>query len=262
MQTEEEGLKKLYSQYKWLTVISLYLMALLQGLHAIFFSIFFWLSLGFGLIALNYYIALRRMEQPNVQWQRSGAGNPFQNKGKLVTNIIAIVVGLTIILITFGLIFSSDDSDETQAQTQSTQEVSSEQNNQNAEPTIYQLAAKEYDNQNYRKSISMCRQALISQPQNLDLILLLGDNYGSLKQYDSSYVWFNKAYELGARSAYLSHWMAYFYDEKGETSRAIEFYKDAVRQDSTRTQIYDRLAELEPSRAAWYKSKSDQWRAK
>jgi tetratricopeptide (TPR) repeat protein len=262
MQTEEEGLKKLYRQYKWLTIISLYLMALLQGLHAIFFSIFFWLSLGFGLIALNYYIALRRKEQPNVEWQRSGASSPFQNKGKLITTMIAIVIGGSIVLATFGLILSSDDSDESQTQAQTAQENSSGQSNQATELTAYQLAAKEYDNQDYRKSISMCRQALSSQPQDIDLILLLGDNYGSLKQYDSSYVWFSKAYELGARSAYLSHWMAYFYDEKGETSRAIEFYKDAVRQDSTRTQIYDRLAELEPSRAAWYKSKSDQWRAK
>jgi hypothetical protein len=93
-------------------------------------------------------------------------------------------------------------------------------------------------------------------------MLVLGDSYGALKQNDSSFIWFDRAYQNGARSAYLSHWLGYLYDDKGSTSQGIEFYKDALKQDSTRTQIYDRLAELEPDKADWYKKKSAQWAEK
>jgi tetratricopeptide (TPR) repeat protein len=264
MQGDEEKLKRLTQRYTRLTIICLFLMALLQGLHSFFLTIFFWLSVGFGALALNYYVAAKREAEPNVNWDGGGSKpKDFQKKKNLLVIVVSLMAGLLIFLSILVSIFSSTKSEDTQEQnTTNTGAQESQEATKENEPTVYQLASKEYDNQNYRQSISMCRQAIVRQPENVDLILLLGDNYGSLKQYDSSYIWFNKAYQLGARSAYLSHWMGYFYDEKGEASRAIEFYKDALRQDSSRAQIYDRLAEMIPDQADWYRQKSKQWSAK
>ncbi len=262
MQENTDKLKALYKRYLGLTIVSLFLMALLQGLHSFFLTIFFWLSLGFGLLSLNYFIAEKRAAQPNVSWDRkSSPSKSFEKRRKI---IIPLVIGAMVFLLFISIlvsIFSSSGDRIEQESTTTTVEEGDSKETTDQHSTEYQLAADESNNQNYRQSIALCRKGLVNQPGNLDFILLLGDNYGSLKQYDSSYIWFNKAYQLGARSAYLSHWMGYFYDEKGEISRAIEFYKDALKQDSTRTQIYDRLAELEPNRAEWYKAKSAQWKS-
>jgi tetratricopeptide (TPR) repeat protein len=262
MQEDEEKLKAIGHRYTRLTMVSLFLLALLHGLDSLFFTIFFWLSLGFGALAINFAIASKRASEPNVSWEGSGTRSPsFQNKKNLIVIIVSLGAGFILFFAIIASILSSSDDVEEQA-SQSTANQNTQSQSQESQLSDYQLASKEYDNQNYRQSISMCRRALISQPENIDLILLLGDNYGSLKQYDSAYIWFDKAYQSGARSAYLSHWMGYFYDEKGETSRAIEFYKDALHQDSTRTQVYDRLAELIPDQADWYRQKSKQWSAK
>ncbi len=264
MQGDEAILKHLATRYTRLTIICLFLMALLQGLHSFFLTIFFWLSLGSGVLAINYYIAAKREAQPNVKWEDQDTKPPvFQNKKNLIVLLISIGMGILFFFSVLVSIFSSSETENTNehnSENKSSQQIQGA--SQENQPTVYQLASKEYDNQNYRQSISLCRQEIINQPENLDLILLLGDNYGSLKQYDSSFIWFNKAYQLGARSAYLSHWMGFFYDEKGETSRAIEFYKDALRQDSSRAQIYDRLAEIIPEQAEWYRQKSRQWASK
>lgn len=259
MPENADKLNSLYQRYLRFAIASLFLMALLQGLHSFFLTLFFWVAAGFGALALNYFIAAKREAQPNMSWQGDRPQpSSIQNKKNIFIVLVSVVIGFAFLFSIIGSLFSSKSGDE---QTQSEQSSENSGQQSETEPTAYQLAYKEYDNQNYRQSISMCRIALRNDSNNLDFILLLGNNYGSLKQYDSSYLWFNKAYELGARSAYLSHWMGYFYDQKGETSRAIEFYKDALKQDSSRTQIYDRLAELEPNYANWYKSKSAQWKS-
>ena len=56
------------------------------------------------------------------------------------------------------------------------------------------------------------------------------------------------------RDAFLSHVLAYLHDNNGNTSRALTLYKEAVGMDSSRTDIYARLAELEPSNATKYKA--------
>ena len=56
--------------------------------------------------------------------------------------------------------------------------------------------------------------------------------------------WYEEAYAKGYRSAGLSHVMAYIYDIKGETQKAIPLYKEAISYDTTRTEIYTRLGEL------------------
>ena len=172
--------------------------------------------------------------------------------------VIASAVFLLVII--SSLIPSKKSNDTSTNDTKQTDEPELQQEEKKS--SEYDKALQEYNNQNYKQSISIARKALITDPNNNDLMLVLGDNYGALKQNDSSFVWFDRAYQNGVRSAFLSHWLGYLYDDKGSISQGIQFYKDALKQDSSRTQIYDRLAELEPEKAAWYKKKSSQWAEK
>jgi len=257
MQAEEEQLEKRSKRYFQLTVASLFLMALLRGLNAFFFTLFFWPAVGFGVLAFYYQRAAKReLQAKTAQWHHpdSAASSGFNNK-RLTLIIIGGAVSLFVII---SSLLASKKSRETSSYKETTQTDQPDLHEEKKSPD-YDRALLEYNNKNYMQSISIARKALLGDPNNNDLMLVLGDNYGSLKQNDSSLVWFDRAYQNGARSASLSHWLGYLYDDKGSVSQGIQFYKDALKQDSTRIQIYDRLAELEPEKADWYKKKSSQW---
>jgi len=235
-------------------------MALLRGLSSFFVTLFFWPALGFGILAFYYQRAAKREEQAKTaHWseQDSTTSSGFKNK-RMTLMVIASAVFLLVII--SSLIPSKKSDDSSTNDTKQTDEPELQQEEKKS--SEYDKALQEYNNQNYKQSISIARKALITDPNNNDLMLVLGDNYGALKQNDSSFVWFDRAYQNGVRSAFLSHWLGYLYDDKGSISQGIQFYKDALKQDSSRTQIYDRLAELEPEKAAWYKKKSAQWAEK
>ena len=256
MQPGEDQLIKLSRRYFQLAVASLFLMALLQGLSSFFFTLFFWPALGFGILAFYYQRAAKSEEEARTpQWQEADAPSSVNNK-RITLMVIASMVSLLVII--SSLISSKKSNDTTSSETKQTNELQGEEK----KSSEYEMALQEYNSQNYRQSIAIARKAVIADPNNNNLMLVLGDDYGALKQNDSSFVWFDRAYQNGARSAYLSHWIGYLYDDKGSISQGIQFYKDALKQDSTRFQIYDRLAELEPEKAAWYKKKSAQWAEK
>jgi tetratricopeptide (TPR) repeat protein len=101
-----------------------------------------------------------------------------------------------------------------------------------------------YYRKQYRNSINEAKKAMQLDPTYTDGMLLIGDDFYNSSQLDSAMVWYEDAYARGARSAALSHIMAYVYDTKGNTQKAIPFYKEALSIDSTRTEIYTRLGEL------------------
>lgn len=267
MQPEEELLKKLSRRYFQIAVVSLFLMAFLRGLSPFFFTLFFWPALGFGILAFYYQRAARKEEEAKTaQWNQPNYGSASSSNSRRMT-LIVIVSAISLLIIISSLISSMRSSETSSTETNQTvepeqKEEKQESSKEKQEPSAYEKAQLEYNSQNYRSSISIAREALAQDPNNNDLMLLLGDSYGFLKQNDSSFIWFDRVYQNGVRSGYLSHWLGYLYDEKGNISEGIRFYKDALKQDSTRTQIYDRLAELEPQKAKWYKKKSAQWAEK
>jgi preprotein translocase subunit SecG len=232
----------------------------LRGLNSFFFTLFFWPALGFGILALYYQRAAKKEEQDNTaQWHQPDASGPSASNNKRIT-LIVIVSAVSLLVIISSLITSKKNSDASSTEKKLTGDPELQQ--EEATSSEYDKALQEYNKQNYRQSISIARNGLLGDPGNNDLMLVLGDDYGALKQNDSSFLWFDRAYQNGVRSAYLSHWLGYLYDDKGSVSQGIQFYKDALKQDSTRTQVYDRLAELEPEKADWYKKKSSQWAEK
>jgi hypothetical protein len=69
---------------------------------------------------------------------------------------------------------------------------------------------------------------------------------------DEANSFFLSAYEKGYRYPWLSWALADMYDKQGQTVRATEFYKESVGLDSSYTDSYKRLAEIEPAnRQKW-----------
>lgn len=101
-----------------------------------------------------------------------------------------------------------------------------------------------YNRKQYRRAIESGELAVRINPDCNDARLLIGDSFYNSSQLDSALRWYEEAYSNNYRSAGLSHVMAYIYDTKGETGRAIPLYKEAISYDTSRTQIYQRLGEL------------------
>jgi Tfp pilus assembly protein PilF len=116
-----------------------------------------------------------------------------------------------------------------------------------------------FNRKNYRQAIDETKKVLDYAPDYTDAMLLIGDSFYNQSQLDSALRWYEGAYSNGYRSAVLSHLMAYIYDTKGETSRAITSYKEAIGQDSSIVDIYTRLGELVPGEEGnWYRQKAAQ----
>jgi tetratricopeptide (TPR) repeat protein len=129
-----------------------------------------------------------------------------------------------------------------------------------ADPTnqfgLYNKALVYYSKKDYRKSISLVKYCIQKNPEYGPAYYLLGDDYKFINQRDSALIFFEKAYELGARdSGLLQNLGDISYDQK-ETDDAIQFYKEAIEQDTTLVYIYERLAELEPSQAENYRRRA------
>jgi tetratricopeptide (TPR) repeat protein len=258
MHPEDESLQKLRVRFTNLAVGSFFLMALLQGLHGFFFTLFFWPGVGFSVLAMYYYFAEKRATESNqARWQQSNASSVGVNPKSLRIILIAAAALAFLAVLIVAVSKKTDDSTPAEVQSQEPHPVEEEKKSSD-----YDRALQDYNNQDYRSSISIGRNGLLREPGNTDFMLVLGDDYGALKQYDSAFVWFDQAYQKGARSAYLSHWLGFLHDDKGNTVLALQFYKDALKQDSARKEVYDRLAELEPEKSDWYKAKSQQWAGK
>jgi predicted Zn-dependent protease len=105
-----------------------------------------------------------------------------------------------------------------------------------------------YNQEKYNESIQILNDLIRNNPDYYDAMLLLGDNYYTQNKYDEAIPWYEKVYQEGqVRTRVMCHVMAYIYDTKGETGRAINLYKEVLGYDSTVVDIYKRLGELIPA---------------
>lgn len=118
------------------------------------------------------------------------------------------------------------------------------------DPQLYDAAYAKaliyFNEQNYAQSNVELKYILDKTDQHVNAYLLAGDNHYFANDYDPAIGYYEKAYQLGARSKELSNIMAYIYDVRGDQSRAIEYYKETLQFDSTMTEVYKRLGELMP----------------
>lgn len=206
-----------------------------------------------GAMALYYHIELRiaqrgsfqfRQQSQRASWKHAQPQDtsPEAKVKKAVMIVFAAVFFLFFLIIVIGVFIPSDEELETM-----TLEVK--------DLVLYNQAKAQYDNQNYREAIVTLQKNFTDQTPDTQSVLLLGDAYYSLQQLDSAYVWYAEAYERGERSAYLCHVMAYILDEQGKSQEAIPLYKEAVSMDSSKADVFRRLAELEPENATFYQAK-------
>ena len=105
-----------------------------------------------------------------------------------------------------------------------------------------------FGQQKFNESVAVLTPVLQENTDYYDAMLLIGDSYYELKQFDDAMIWYSKAYENESiRTRALCHVMAYIHDTKGNYSNAIGLYKEALRYDSTVVDIYKRLGELLPN---------------
>jgi tetratricopeptide (TPR) repeat protein len=125
------------------------------------------------------------------------------------------------------------------------------------EQAQYNIGLIYFERKNYRDAIQETRKILAYNPDYTEAKLLIGDSFYNRSQLDSALQWYESAYQSGYRSAILCHLMAYIYDTKGETTSAINFYKEAIGQDSSIVDIYVRLGELVSGEEGnWFREKS------
>lgn len=116
-----------------------------------------------------------------------------------------------------------------------------------------------YSNRQYDSALFYYDKVLRRESGNGPAWYSKGLVYYEQQQADKALDAFSRAYDAGMRDAFLSHVLAYLHDNNGNTSRAISLYKEAVGMDSSRSDIYARLAELEPGRATRYKALEERW---
>jgi tetratricopeptide (TPR) repeat protein len=236
-----------------LTVIGLFAFALLHSINPFFFRLFFWISFGMGVMALYYHMALRIAQRGSFQYRAQGQQSKWAHPQspstttaskvkKAVIIVFAVIFSLFFLLILIGVFIPSDADLEKGAL-----EVKN--------LVIYNEAKSRFESQDYRGAITALRSDFASDTPDTQSVLLLGDSYYGLQQFDSAYIWFKEAYSRGERSAYLSHVIAYLLDQQGNSQEAVPFYKEAVRMDSTKADVFRRLAELEPENASYYKAR-------
>lgn len=125
---------------------------------------------------------------------------------------------------------------------------------------MFNKALVYFQKREYSKSIEWSKKCASLYPDNTDALIITGDSYYAQERLSEAISWYRQAYDKGARGAELLNIMAYICDQQNRRSEAIQFYKESLQQDSSLVAVYERLAELEPTRATWYKSKAAQWK--
>jgi tetratricopeptide (TPR) repeat protein len=121
---------------------------------------------------------------------------------------------------------------------------------------LYNKALVFYAKKDFRKSISLINYCIQQNPDYGPAYYLLGDDYKFINQPDSALYFFDRAYEMGVRDPGLLQNLGDIYYDQKESKQAIQFYKEAVEQDTTLVLVLERLAELEPSKAESYRRRA------
>lgn len=103
-----------------------------------------------------------------------------------------------------------------------------------------------YYQKRYPEALREAQQLVADEPDNTEAFLLGGDILYTQENFEEALtIWYEPAYALGARNAYLCWIMAWIYDEKRkDLEKAIPLYKEALAYDDSIADIYHRLSEI------------------
>lgn len=116
--------------------------------------------------------------------------------------------------------------------------------NESEKAAHYNIALVYFLQEKYGSSLSRLKKILWMDPEYQIAMALTGDNYYAEQDYDSALYWYEETYRRGERNPDLTHRLAYIYDTKKNTVKAVMFYKETVNLDSSRSEVYTRLGQL------------------
>ncbi|MEK6783833.1 MAG: tetratricopeptide repeat protein [Bacteroidota bacterium] len=295
---EEEPPKKEGNVYGVISVIAWFALALFWSVDSSFRWIFFGTAIGFGVVYLlkrrAFSFKLTDFFQQPQKVNRYNAPQTTtltpSEKGALyfgVGTLVALVLAFIIYAVSTGFETSEreEQSYEIIPETTSTtinnaDEVLEKGNNfynnsqfdsalvcykhalalrSGFKEAYYNIALIYSGQSDYSNAILTMEECLQSHPDYGDGLQLMGNCYSRQEKQEEALQYYERAYATGTRNAELSHYLAYLYDLKNNTSKAIEFYQEAIQQDSSKVDVYRRLAELDPEKAEWYIKKAEAW---
>ncbi len=294
----EEGLNNGAKKYGVIAAISLFALALFWSVGSSFRWIFFGAAIAFGFIYLlkrqAFDFKLTDFVQKPTQSKRYNSPPTIpltaSEKGALylgIGTVIALALSFAIYAISTGFETPEGEEQTIEITPETTYTPSNnaddvlEQgnifyNNSQFDSALvyykralglrpgfkeayYNIALIYSGQSDYANAILILQECLKRYPDYGDGLQLMGTCYSRQDRNEEALPFFERAYATDMRNAELSHYLAYLYDLKNNPVRAIEFYKEAIQQDSSKVEVYKRLAELEPEKAEWYTKKAEAW---
>lgn len=103
-----------------------------------------------------------------------------------------------------------------------------------------------YYQQKYDEAAQTFTNLFQKDPTYFDALQKLGDVYYDQKRYEEALKYYDLAYANGVRNNWICYVSGYLYEVKGNTTKAVGLYKEALSYDSTVVDIYARLGLLLP----------------
>lgn len=120
---------------------------------------------------------------------------------------------------------------------------------------LYNLGLVHILREDYRKGNGYARRCIQFHPDYNPALWLLGYSYDLTNQSDSALYFLEQAYALDYGQPDFLQLLAEVYTKRGKRSDAVKVYLKLVEQDTTRKDIFNTLAELDPSNANKYLEK-------
>ena len=127
----------------------------------------------------------------------------------------------------------------------------------NDQYALYNKALVYYMRQDYRRSMPIVKRCLRDHPDYNEAWWLLGDDYSSINNYDSAIYCLERAYNNNYSDPGFLQLMAEVYLKKDNREQAKVFYLKVIEQDTTKAEVYKKLAELDPGNAERYRRKAN-----
>ncbi|MEI9919290.1 MAG: tetratricopeptide repeat protein [Bacteroidota bacterium] len=240
-------------------------LALLYGITYSLHSIFNWVFFLFAAYSLfmSYFTLpvqpkiFQKQAKPFNGGGRTSYTSPpsatqLADRGKKIVRIIIFsVAGVFALFMLIGIFAGNNDDGTTTTTT--TDEQSSDDPPESNEAEALTFKGNDFiNNSNPDSADWYYDEALDLDPDFMMAVYGKGLVLYNKGNRDEAYTYFTKAYQGGYRYGWLSWVLADGYDKNGDAARAIELYKESINLDSTFTDSYNRLAELEPDNKERY----------
>lgn len=92
----------------------------------------------------------------------------------------------------------------------------------------FSLAFVYYFTHKYQDALDVCKQALVNFPDDAELLLLVGDIYSKLKDYENAKMFWIKSHKLDPEMMPTLFSLAFYYRDNGYKDKAIASFKKII----------------------------------